>query len=211
MAFTFTAPVADLYNQCETLRAANNNVYLIYRFDNNDQTLEAIWDAGYRSGRENFFRDGVALHHPVEKLQRQAMNNSAFLVGANGKSTGAALRGFTHAPSENQIGGHAEEFLIQKLMMLSMPPHEIDIYISRIPCAATSMPWNFRFNGNVMKLPGGCGPKLYTAMKLTPQIKWNLAYGESYSGAMQTSCREAIDRMNLLPNAVAGHISTFLG
>lgn len=210
MAFTFTPLVTHVYNSCEAQRINTNRVYLIYRLDENDATLGVIWDSGYTPGRVDFFNHGVPIYHPIDKLQRVARNNSACVLGENGKASGPRLRGYTYEQSVNQTGGHAEEFFLQKLMMLPAAPKMIDVYISRIPCAATSMSWSFAFGGANMRLPEGCGPKLYTAMRLTPQIQWSLAYGEGYNGAMQTSCEANIDRMNQLPNVVAGHLTDFL-
>ena len=53
MAFTFTPAVRGLYLDCEQLRQRNNQVFLIFRLDNNDATLRAMWDAPHAEAHEN--------------------------------------------------------------------------------------------------------------------------------------------------------------
>ena len=141
---------------------------------------------------------------------------NAFLLGGNGRpipGKAGTLKGTTTGVSPNQGGGHAEEYFLMKLMAFADQfylPSEIEIYISRIPCASTSMKWNFSFKGVHMSLPAGCGAKLYAVIKTLSMVNWYIAYGEGYTGQTQSSSLAWINRIDSLPNAEAVHISKFI-
>ena len=215
MAFTFTPAVRGLYLDCEQLRQRNNQVFLIFRLDNNDATLRAMWDAPYAEAHENWFAHGEAMYQPADKMQTVGVQ--AQLLNEKGKPVPGkqgVLKGTKLAVAERQGGGHAEEFFLQHLMAYSNTntnPAEIDLYISRIPCAETSMAWQFTYQGNQYALPAGCGPKLYFVMQALNGIQWNLAFGEGYPNQqLQAKCLAWVDKINTLPNAAAHHISNYL-
>lgn len=215
MAFTFTPAVRNLYLDCEQLRQRNNNVFLIFRLDNNDASLRAMWDAPYSEASENWFTHGEPMYQSVAKMQTVSVQ-AQLLNDQNKPIRGkeGVVKGTQLAVSERQGGGHAEEFFLQHLMAYadSNPsPAEIDLYISRIPCAETSMAWRFSYQGNQYALPAGCGAKLYFVMRELNGIQWNLAYGEGYPNQqMQSKCLAWMEKINGLPNASAHHIRHYL-
>jgi hypothetical protein len=219
MAFTFTPRVRQLYSDCEALRRVTGTVYLISRLDNDDGSLRAMWDAPYTPDQINYFeRDAEnrwhALYGNIHKLQTEP--RQAQLLNDRNKpvqGTAGKIKGSTLTSAARQGGGHAEEFFLRYLMGLAnkgIIPIVIDLFISRIPCAATSMSWEFEFNGNLETLPAGCGPKLYEVIRRTARISWYLAWSEGYEGQNQAASMLQVNRIDGLRNARTGHISQFL-
>lgn len=215
MPFTVSQAVRDCVKQCEPIRMMTNQVYLISRFDDDDSTLNVTWDAGYTPVSTNYFKDGKYYYGNVTKLETVRASNAVLLDDNDRPVRGRAgvVKGSSTAVSSNQGGGHAEEFFLMKLKAFIEQfycPTTIEIYVSRIPCAATSMQWRFSFYGGSYMLPVGCGAKLYTVIKFLNVVNWYVAYGEGYRGASQSASLAWITKINALPNAEAGHISKFI-
>lgn len=233
MGINISSAARAVYEECERIRAITTNqrnpsgqVYLIYRFDDDDSTLGVMWDSKYSSGQDTTAlswsdSNGGTHTHPrfdfVEKRESKSRVFGVFLDKNNKPLRGKAanIKRSYEEPAEMQGGGHAEEFFLRHLLAVmkesqlghAFIPKKIDLYISRVPCANTSPAWLVNFNGQSIRLPLGCGPKLFVAARYLSFIDWNIFYGQDYSpGVHRTSSRESIARLNRLPNVNAGRM-----
>jgi hypothetical protein len=200
MPITASATSLALFQNCEAQRRLYpDKVFLIYRFDNDDTKMGAVWSTGYYNDPSTYFYLGMPLLYPVRYTEARRVRDQPGLSRLT--------------DSAEQSGGHAEEYFIRQLPILFAlhgVPGEIDLYISRIPCADRSQLWTLEHpvTGEMVLFPKGCAAKLRKIMRMTPNIEWRLAYMEGYPNPnTQANCLAGIRRMNDLPNVHAGHAS----
>lgn len=175
-----------------------------------------MWDAPYAEGQRNSVEGGALRFAYVDKFQVKRGPDAQLLDHNDKRVPGKAgnLKSKTMAYSDNQGGGHAEEYFLRRMLSLANAgnvPTQIELFISRIPCASSSMMWRFDFQGNLITLPAGCGAKLLTAVQMTPGTQWDIAYGQGYANvATQAPSAAWISQINAQPNANAGNIAHFL-
>lgn len=217
MPFRLTGQLLELYRTNEVIRRTSGTVYLIFRLNDDDDSVESMWDAPFERGQVTTVERGHQRFAFVEKYQTESTRSIQPLDDKGKQIQGRAGRpgGQTYAPAEMQGGGHAEEFFLRRMLQLANTrniPNTVELYISRIPCAIMSPMWRCQFGGNLITLPEGCGAKLLQVVRHTQaSTQWYIAYDESYNRPdMQASCLAHITRINNEPNAEAGHISRFL-
>lgn len=143
-------------------KKVRNDVYLIFRLDEDDTTLGCTFDRGYK-------RDLV-----VPPGQ------------AGGLTKNTRLNKYDSAPAPNQEGGHAEELFIRSLYKLAGDhgnPGKVEVFTSLIPCMFIGGHGSNAFTiGSGKIMPKGCGAKLNYLVDLYPGIEWAFAYENDYTG-----------------------------
>lgn len=216
MPFRLTGQLLDLYRTNEAIQQTSGTVYLIFRLDDDDTTVETMWDAPYARDQTTTVEGGHQRFAFVDKYQTFNTRSIQAVDDRGRPLRGRAGRpgGTTNVRADNQGGGHAEEFFLRRMLQFANDgyvPRTIEIYISRIPCSDTSPMWRVNFGGQVITFHPGCGRKLLQAVQHTPTTQWYIAYGQGYARAdTQASCAARIDRIDREPNAQAGHISRYL-
>lgn len=174
------------YLYAQRLAGNDYDVFLISRFDENDDTIRPYLSNTYSN------------HHDPSLYPARVQQKA---------------KGNTWRDADLQGGGHAEEKFIRSLNELGGEfgaPNLIEVYVSRIPCASISRVWTAHkpFEQEDMLWPAGCGPKLRFAMESTPHIRWVLFWEEGYERLeVQAACEAQLKQMRELPNvAVTGPI-----
>jgi hypothetical protein len=183
----------------DALAAGNAGyVYVISRFDDDDSTLCFFGSMGYRVQGLPVGIGGVAPVTLISfKAQRrvQPTDNRAIFVA------GREYVPINQVPIINaqQGGAHAEELFLRKLPKMFDEfgePKKIDLFISRIPCAAASAPWLLAMAGGNVILPCGCSNKIRVVIENNPGITWRIWWRDPYPNAnTQTECLQALSTL----------------
>lgn len=169
-----------------TLRKAMRNllqhnvageVGLIFRWNNDDTTIETVWSEGYADapGKLGFNRQPITRlnqHYAADALQQE-------------------------------LGGHAEEIMIRNWEMykryMNKHPQIVDIILTHSPCFDRS---NMFRDAHGTHWPTGCANKLH---KLVNEIdtrvnRWNIGYFAYFGGpASRDNARLAVEKLQSHP------------
>jgi hypothetical protein len=168
----------------DALAAGNRGyVYLIARFDDDDSSICFFGSMGYRP---EALLTGIGGVTPVTLVSFKAIRR---IQRSDRPATFIAGREYVPIDtvpviSDNQGGAHAEELFLRKLPVIFEEygtPRKIDIFVSRIPCAATSTGWALALGGNNMILPCGCSNKMRVVMEYNSEITWRIWWRDPYS------------------------------
>lgn len=189
-----------IYNSLRRVATDRGHVFLVYRFNKDDEQVGGIFAAPYKEQRETLIQ-GIK---PVNVMKQQITSDKSFknIRFKDGFQFRHPLRGIERA--QNQGGGHAEELFIQFFLAhkLHNEVNHVEIMISRIPCNNVSPSWFT--SGPEGNFPLGCGPKLLTLAQRYTNIHWTIAYDEVNTATTN------MDKMNQLINSETGNMQTMV-